>query len=78
VHVDTAKVGITMSYPNVHMHEYVTRTRHEGQISVYPAGTPCLAARMPDGKVVLTFEKEAIILGAGWYIEGHENPERMP
>jgi hypothetical protein len=69
----------------VHWHPYKTRSRHlvygDGALSglrVYPAGTSCLAARLPDYRVVLTFDDVSLVLGdGGWYIEGVEDPRLL-
>jgi hypothetical protein len=62
-------------------HPYVTRSRHiaygDGALpglKVIKAGTPCLATRLPDYRIVLTFDTLSIILTEHWYLEGVEDP----
>lgn len=66
-----------MGADNVKMHEYVTNAIHVGGVRFYSVGERCLAARLQNGKIALTFEKESIILDKGWYLKGYEDPVAM-
>lgn len=65
-------------------HPYTTRTRHFAYAGALPGlvafevGTPCLATRLPDYQVALTFDDLSIILGEDWYIVGVEEPHSVP
>ena len=74
-----------MTGPDLKWHPYVTRARHLvfGEptlpgLRVYEIGTPCLAARLPDYRVVLTFDDVSLVLGDDWYIGGVEDPNLLP
>lgn len=72
-----------MSHGSVEMrwHPYTTRARHVAYgdptlcgFRVYEIGTLCLAARLHNYQVVLTFDDLSLILGEEWYIAGVEDP----
>jgi hypothetical protein len=76
---------MSTAQPDMRWYPYTTRARHlaygDGALPglrVIPAGTPCLAARLHDCRVVLTFDDLSIVLGEDWYIEGVEDPRMIP
>lgn len=63
-------------------HQYTTQHSHAaagplGAVRAYPAGTPCLAARLPK-YIALTFENESLILDSDWYLKGIEVGPPLP
>jgi hypothetical protein len=65
----------------IRWHPYTTRHRHIicgygalPGLKVYASGMACLATRLPDYRVVLTFDDVSVILAEEWYLEGVEDP----
>lgn len=57
----------------VEFHPYTTYVRHMSDDTLYPVGTQCLAARLPSGVPVITFETESIILHERFFLKGVDN-----
>lgn len=54
--------------------KYTTQRQHQGIHSAYPAGTKCMAERLPDRAICLTFKNgEKIYLPPNFYLKGIED-----